>query len=346
MSRLLLAGSNSVHTFNYLKLIDGFFDDVLLITTSPVNNYSGTYFHFNFSLKNPVRAYKTIQSLNKVMRSYSPDVIHIQQANSIAYLTLHAAKKIHVPKILTAWGSDILTTPSEGPLYRQMVKWNLHHSDYFTSDAVTVADRMKELHSDKNIDVTVVNFGIDVKFPSVEKENIIYTNRLHKKLYRIDKIIRAFRKVADSFTDWRLIIAAEGEETNYLKQLVSDEDLNNRVEFVGWVSKEENFKLYAKAKIFVSVPDSDATSISLLEAMAAGCVPVVSDLPSNHEWIEDGRNGFIVKNLEQNFILDAINSDIDKISSLNKSIIQQRATKEVAREKFINLYKKALNITK
>src|SRR5436190_4621945 len=33
--------------------------------------------------------------------------------------------------------------------------------------------------------------------------------------------------------------------------------------------------------LFVSVPSSDGTSSSLLEALAAGCLPVLSDIPAN-----------------------------------------------------------------
>jgi glycosyltransferase involved in cell wall biosynthesis len=36
----------------------------------------------------------------------------------------------------------------------------------------------------------------------------------------------------------------------------------------------------------VSVPSSDGTSVTLLEAMAAGAYPVVSDIVSNGEWID------------------------------------------------------------
>jgi glycosyltransferase involved in cell wall biosynthesis len=54
---------------------------------------------------------------------------------------------------------------------------------------------------------------------------------------------------------------------------------------------------YHRAAVFASVPESDGTSVSLLEAMAAGCVPVLSDLPANREWVTDGRNGFLVDDL-------------------------------------------------
>jgi glycosyltransferase involved in cell wall biosynthesis len=49
----------------------------------------------------------------------------------------------------------------------------------------------------------------------------------------------------------------------------------------------------ADAEVFVSVPSSDATSVALLQAMAAGAFPIVSDLPSQRELITHGVNGFL-----------------------------------------------------
>lgn len=99
-----------------------------------------------------------------------------------------------------------------------------------------------------------------------------------------------------------MIIAATGEETDALKLLVEQLGINEQVQFAGWVNKVQNAEFYSNAKIFVSIPESDATAISLLEAMAYGCVPVLSDLPANREWIEDGKNGIIINLLEENLL--------------------------------------------
>jgi glycosyltransferase involved in cell wall biosynthesis len=49
--------------------------------------------------------------------------------------------------------------------------------------------------------------------------------------------------------------------------------------------------LLGSASAYVSTSRSDSTSISLLEAMASGATPVVSDIPGNREWIEEGEGG-------------------------------------------------------
>ena len=42
------------------------------------------------------------------------------------------------------------------------------------------------------------------------------------------------------------------------------------------------------------VPRSDSVSVSVLEAMGHGCIPLLSDLPANRELVRDGVNGLVV----------------------------------------------------
>jgi glycosyltransferase involved in cell wall biosynthesis len=167
---------------------------------------------------------------------------------------------------------------------------------------------------------------------------------LHKKLYRVDKIIEAFARFKQNKErkDWRLVVAATGTETENLKDKANKLGLTDDVEFVGWIQKEDNEQWYSKAKIWVSIPESDATSISLLEAMACGCIPVVSDLPANREWIQSGRNGIVVENLESDFLSEALLLNQSEAIELNQKRIEQDGTKEANRIKFTELYQRIL----
>ena len=63
-----------------------------------------------------------------------------------------------------------------------MVRYCIKKSNALTADAIYIAKRMQELSS-KKIDITIANFGIDIPDRiQTEKENIIYSNRLHKRL--------------------------------------------------------------------------------------------------------------------------------------------------------------------
>jgi glycosyltransferase involved in cell wall biosynthesis len=66
------------------------------------------------------------------------------------------------------------------------------------------------------------------------------------------------------------------------------------VRFVGKLSYEDIPHYYVISDVFVSVPIGEALSMSLLEAMACGVVPVVGDLPSTRRWVIDGWNGYLI----------------------------------------------------
>ena len=346
MSKLLLIGSGSnVHTYNYHKLIESYFDEILLITDvirpefDSINPVKG-----DFTIRNPIKAYKNYLFLKKKIRQFNPEIIHIHQANSTSFLSLKAAKKTSIPTIVTTWGSDVLYTPEQSSILNKMVLYNLKNAEYLTADAKHVADKIVERVGETKNEIVIANFGVEDFYKNVPKENIIYSNRLHKKLYRINTVLKAFsRFIKDKAEEWKLIIAADGKETDNLKTIAQELKISDKVEFVGWLNKEANYKYYNCAKIFVSIPESDATAISLLEAMSAGCLPVVSDLPANREWIVDRENGIIVKNLNENFLQKALDQDMQKAAEINKDIICRHGTKEVNRKKFIDLYKKILS---
>jgi glycosyltransferase involved in cell wall biosynthesis len=58
------------------------------------------------------------------------------------------------------------------------------------------------------------------------------------------------------------------------------------VTILGAVDQPTLHDLMARARVAVSVPESDATSAALLEALATGLRVVVNDLPANREWVD------------------------------------------------------------
>ena len=54
------------------------------------------------------------------------------------------------------------------------------------------------------------------------------------------------------------------------------------------------------------MPSSDGTSVALLQAQAAGCFPIVSDLPSQQELVDDGVTGLRVPVRDESALAEAI----------------------------------------
>ena len=109
MKKLLIVGSSAIHTYNYIQLISGYFDDVLLLTDSRREGYDVNSVEMDFHMR--LSMFSTIKEIKRVVEDYKPSVVHMHQANSYAFLTLLALRKNSVPKVLTAWGSDVLIFP-------------------------------------------------------------------------------------------------------------------------------------------------------------------------------------------------------------------------------------------
>ena len=294
--KLLVVGSNSIHVHNFIDLVKENFDEVLLLTNKVNPEKYVPAVELDFSLG--VQSFGTIGKIRKIVREFQPSVVHIQQANTYAFLTVLALKKEDIPSVLTAWGSDILLNPHKSFLLKKMVQYVLTHVKVVTADSNHVLNSAQKLVSKKLMSHNI-NFGITMQeCTKSNKEHIIYSNRLHKELYNIDKVILSFSKFVKSYNEWKLVIAGSGSETENLKALVSKLDLDAYVDFVGFVNQEENHTYYCKSKIYISIPQSDSVSISLVEAILCDCVPFVSNLEANLELIEDGKNGFIENDLE------------------------------------------------
>jgi glycosyltransferase involved in cell wall biosynthesis len=340
--KLMLIGStiNPIHINNYYHLIKDYFDEIIIVGTHKVD-FCKSY-SIDFRIKNPLRLSQSIRQLRKLMIEFKPTIVHVHQANSFGYIT-SKANNHRFPQVLTTWGDDVLIFPHKNFIFRKLVRTSLLSSDLITADAEIMKTAIHKFIGNKSVEV--INFGIELQnLPKIPKENILYSNRLHDNLYNIDKIILGSIAFLKSNPNWKLRIAGNGSNTETLKQQVINLNVEDQVEFVGFLAPKENLENYLKSKIYISIPNTDGTSISLLEAMAYGCLPVVSDLPANREWVIDGENGIIVKDQNINEALDrALKIDNQKAIEINSQIIENKATKAANRKKFTAIYDQLIN---
>lgn len=345
-AKVLLIGSSSPHIANHLARINC--DSFIIEVISDNNKHlpEKQKFHaVSFSLKSMMNWLKAPKRIATIIREFNPDVVHVHQANSIGFFTILANRKIRKPIALTAWGSDVLINPKKSLFLKWMVKYILKNVDVITSDSEYMADVIRELNRKNPKEIVICNFGVQEFDIPISKKKIMYSNRTHNPLYRIDEVIKAFArfKSGDDSEEWILNVAGRGSETDKLKELVAQLQIQESVNFLGFVNAETNALLYAEASYFISVPNTDATAMSLLEAMYFKCIPILSDLPANREWVQTGVNGAIVTDLNSNFLLDSIHFDKRKMGEINRSIVLKKGSVAISEEKFREVLFKLAN---
>jgi len=186
----------------------------------------------------------------------------------------------------SAWGSDILVTPQRSALMRSATRRVLRACVLTTSDSAVMAGRMRELGARE---VMVFPFGLEALPPvaPVKDDRLFFANRGLEPIYAPQRVLQAFAGLG--WPDARLVVANDGSLRAPLQSAAPPP-----VAFVGRLDAETQSTWYAQARWYLSLPTSDSVSVSVLEAMAHGCIPILSDLPANRELVRDGDNGLIL----------------------------------------------------
>jgi glycosyltransferase involved in cell wall biosynthesis len=228
----------------------------------------------------------------RLLERIDPDVVHAHYVSDYGFLA--ALSKRH-PLVVSAWGSDILVDPGLSAITRRLVRWVLGRADLVTYDAERVRDVAEGLGASSGRLLRVV-LGVDgdlidalksrMVAPAKRPPVILSLRSLERTLYNVDVIIEAMPAVLAKVPNARLLIGNDGALRPQLEEQARSLGIESAVEFVGMAHGPVALAdLLGRAAVYVSVPSSDGTSVTLLEAMAGGAYPIVSDLPANREWV-------------------------------------------------------------
>jgi len=208
----------------------------------------------------------------------------------------------------------------------------------------------KFVDKEYGVDSLVIYPPVEVeKFKPGEKENIILSVGRFSQLLQVkrqDVLIEVFKKMIDAgISGWKLILAGAtdvgGKE--YFNQL-KYQAKSYPVEFLENPKFEILQNVYGKAKIFWSAsgfgidekkePEKvEHFGITTVEAMAAGCIPLVVGKGGAKEIIEEGETGFFWDNKDQ-LIKTTLN--LIKDPRLMKNLFQNvvKSSKKFSKERF------------
>jgi glycosyltransferase involved in cell wall biosynthesis len=295
---LLLGDARQVHLKRWSRyLIDADYD-VITASLEPVEGIPGKREQIRVPevLPDCLRYPMAVPAVRGIIRRFAP---HLINAHFTPNYGVIAAMSGFRPWVLSTWGSDIMLLPERSPFHMIRTKFVIERADCVTSDAVVMSEKLVTLGATPSR-VLTFPFGVDrnVFYPAQRTGTgdapLVLSNRKIEPIYNIDTIISAFPGVTSSLAGAKLTVAGSGALAKKLRTEVMRTNAAPSIDFVGDVEHARMPGLLRKHDIFVSIASSDTTSVSLLEAMACGLFPIVSDVPANREWIRDGENGLIV----------------------------------------------------
>jgi len=130
----------------------------------------------------------------------------------------------------------------------------------------------------------------------VEKDSFLFVGRLSRNK-RVDLLLEMIARVEKEKPNAKLFVVGQDFEgiLQGLKEKTKELGIEEKVVFAGEVSEEKLMEFFSRAEFFASASEYEGFGVSAIEAMAAGIVPLLNDIPSFKEFVENGKNGFILK---------------------------------------------------
>lgn len=236
----------------------------------------------------------------RLLGSERPDVVHL----NTAFIPLAimrdtalaaAARLAKYPVLLHIHGGPYVMDEIKNPALRlaaeKLVK--LSSAAVVFSDAE--ARSLSERFPDTNVRVLPNAVPLS-EVPNVERsageKTFIFFGRLNKSK-GLDHIVDACRVLKEQGFKFNYVCYGAGPEmVSFCSRMGGL--LGEKFTYRGVAKGREKWKALSEADVFFQPSRDEGLPIALLEAMAVGCVPVMSASGAVAEVIEDGRNGFLV----------------------------------------------------
>ena len=272
---------------------------------SLTKKYSNKYLQIISSLIIPLRIKKEIKEL---------DILHQHQLHGVWIPII--CKFLYKKKLLIRTGYDMHyfsikdnKSLAVKTFYKFLTYISLRFSDIYT---VTSKEDQKRLIKQYKKIIKIIrirpNWVKRVDQKAVDdrsKTNILSVGRLeYQKNYK--QLLKEFENTKDTY---KITIIGTGSQKNFL--LNSAKNMNIDLDIVQNMGNENLVQMYKNFKYYISFSLFEGNPKTVLEAMAAGCIPICSNIPSHSEIVEDNVNGILFDLNNPNILkkLDFLNGD-------------------------------------
>ena len=301
----------------------------------------------------PLRLLKFTRDLFKA--SQGANVIYVQNAMAAGLPAVIVGKLRHIPVVLKfvgdeAWErashagqtkkrlEEFLASPEGGwkTFIRMMIQgFVLRHADIVTTPSVYLRDaivrtyQLKEERAVVNYNVAVID--AEAPFEAIQVPHQIVTTARLTEWKGIDGTVRAVALLKEKYPDVKLVIAGDGPEMENLKKLAKEKHIEDRVKFLGNVSRAETWHQRKCSEVYVLNSTYEGLPHTALTSFAAGIPMVATNIPGTNEAVYDGVSGLLVPAGDDTALAEAVARLFDNPELRTKLVVG--ATK-ILEEKF------------
>ncbi len=274
----------------------------------------------------------------QILRRYQPEILHVMRIQNEGYV---AALAGYEPWILSAWGSDLVFVARRSRLHRWLSKTIIRKPAAYTADCRRDIHLAHDLGLPRTTPTRVFpgNGGVCLDtfqpgLPAADRNHLILYPRGLDRFLKFDTLLLALQLLLRQgvLPNLEVILLGPSPLVSTMQRMVQAYALPPKAVTVRpFVSRERLAALLQHAAVMVSPSISDGTPNSLLEAMACGAFPVVSDIDSIREWIVDGENGLLFDPSDAQALADCLasalrNGDMRQTAqNVNLELIRERA---------------------
>ena len=297
---------------------------------------------------------KMISKLRKMAKAY--DVVHIHHPDPMACLALFLSG--YKGKVVLHWHSDILKQKTLLRLYKPLQDWLIKRADIIVGTTPVYVKESKFL---KNVQskIDFIPIGVDIEKANPTLVEEIRSKYLNKKLifslgrlveYKgYEYLIKSAVHLDDSY---HIAIGGKGPLKEELEAIIKENNLENKVSLLGFMTDEEVIAYYEACDLFClsSILKTEAFAIVQIEAMGYGKPIVSTRIPeSGVSWVNaDAVSGITVDICNDKAIADAFlailtEEDVyKKLSEGAKKRYFEHFTRQKMVDKCLQIYNKIL----
>jgi len=294
----------------------------------------------------------------------SPDLVHAMRIPFEGMLAATADPP--APLLISVWGNDFTLHANASPGMMWLTRRAVSRADALHTDCrrdIRIAHRWGFAEGKPEV-VLPGGGGVrtDLFFPGEpgldairgemagvlrdipEEAPVVINPRGFRAYVRNDTFFQAIPRILEAYPETVFLcpsMAGERQALSWIERL----GIRTNVRLLPRLTPPEMAAAYRRSQVAVSPSEHDGTPNTLLEAMACGCFPVVGDLESIREWIENTVNGLLVDPADPAELASAVVQSLSNPEmraqgrAYNQRFIRERATRELVMKQAEDYYR-------